>query len=94
MIVVRCQQIATGRPALTPATGLAAPCNVFVTQRCETAWSTFVAYDPHGLTPSSIGTVMQGDSEYSALFYVMLLLGIVGLVGFLLVAVGAGAAVQ
>lgn len=37
---------------------------------------------------------MQGDSEYSALFYVMLLLGIVGLVGFLLVAVGAGAAVQ
>ena len=33
---------------------------------------------------------MESDSGYSKLFYVMLVLGIVGVVGFLMVAVGAG----
>lgn len=37
---------------------------------------------------------MEDDSAYSKLFYVMLVLGIVGLVGFLIVAIGVGAGVQ
>jgi hypothetical protein len=34
---------------------------------------------------------MQDKSGYSNLFYIMLVLGIVGLIGFLVIAVGAGA---
>jgi len=33
---------------------------------------------------------MQDKSGYSNLFYIMLVLGIVGLIGFLVIAVGAG----
>ena len=33
---------------------------------------------------------MEGKSGYSTLFYIMLVLGIVGLIGFLVIAVGAG----
>lgn len=31
-----------------------------------------------------------GDNEYSGLFYIMLIIGIIGVVGFVLVAAGAG----
>jgi len=33
---------------------------------------------------------MQDKSGYSNLFYIMLILGVVGLIGFLVIAVGAG----
>ncbi len=33
---------------------------------------------------------MEGKSNYSNLFYIMLVLGIVGLIGFLVIAVGVG----
>jgi hypothetical protein len=34
---------------------------------------------------------MQDKSGYSTLFYIMLILGVVGLIGFLAIAVGFGA---
>ena len=32
---------------------------------------------------------MEGKSNYSSLFYIMLVLGIIGLIGFLVIAIGA-----
>lgn len=34
---------------------------------------------------------MKEEDEYSPVFYIMLIIGIVGLVGFVVVAIGAGA---
>jgi hypothetical protein len=34
---------------------------------------------------------MESNEGYSGLFYLMLIVGVIGLLGFLLVAVGAGA---
>ena len=55
---------------------------------------TPIAADLHfrrSASPPLTRVIMQDKSGYSNLFYIMLVLGIVGLIGFLVIAVGAGA---
>ena len=40
--------------------------------------------------PSWVGETMDEQEGYSGMFYVMLIVGIIGLLGFVLVAAGAG----